>query len=169
MILLPLSACQFNQHSLLEPASFGQYYLWIKSLTPEELQQEIQKQKLNKREGYQQADVYLLLLYSLPKSPIHNPYTAKALLNTYQLEAYSGSLFNTADLGLVVLLKDQLNQQLLSIGQQLAMQNLQQETQTKLEHKKKKNQELETKLMALTQQINQLKSIEKTLNERGQE
>ena len=57
------------------------------------------------------ADLQLIMLYSLPNSPIHNAYTAKSQLNDYQLEPYNNAIFNATDLAFVVMLKDQLNQQ----------------------------------------------------------
>jgi len=167
-MLLALSACQFTPFYQQNTASLGQYYLWIKSLTPEELNAEIEKQRQGKQEGYEQAEVYLLLLHSLPSSQIHNPYTAKAQLNRYQLEAYSGSLFNTADLGLVVLLKDQLNQQLLLIQAKLATDKQRRQAKIALEQQREDNLVLTEKLAELTRQLKLLKNIEKNLSEREQ-
>ena len=109
-----------------------------------------------------------LLLHSLPSSQIHNPYTAKAQLNRYQLEAYSGSLFNTADLGLVVLLKDQLNQQLLLIQAKLATDKQRRQAKIALEQQREDNLVLTEKLAELTRQLKLLKNIEKNLSEREQ-
>jgi len=166
---LLLSACQINdQFSLERSASepqidYGQYYLYIQSLSDSELVNEINQQKLNKSNETGNADQHLLLLFSLPNSPIHNPYTAKSLLNSHQRN--NVSVNDKADRAFMALLKDQLNQQLF-LFQKLISEELQQEQQ-----QKKQTDTilvLKEKVAQLEEQILQLKSIEKNINEHGQ-
>ena len=174
-----LSACQINNighptgknSNILitneEPASdsniFGQYYLSIKQLTSSELVNEIEKQKnkinSHNENKHMQAKMNLILLYSLPRSPIHNPYTAKANLNKFTKQ-YFNYQHNPADSALITLLKDQLNQQL-SLFKQLISQEIMQEEKLQ---QQQKIVELEQQRSQLEQQITQLKTIEKNLN-----
>ena len=161
LLLFTLSGCQLLDDSDNKKADFSHYYLWIKSLTDDEVAQEILKQKSNKQSGYAQADVQLIMLYSLPNSPIHNPYTAKSMLNDYPLTPYIETTFSATDLAFIVMLKDQLNQQLLL---------LEKITNYKGAYKqaKKLNAAQELKIKKLKKQIIQLKKIEKTISNRGQ-
>ncbi len=165
-----LSACQLNDQLSIgketaEPRiGYGQYYLHIKSLSNSELVSEINQQKLNRLNGLANTDIYLLLLHSLPNSPIHNSYTAKALLND-QLRNNASVNYDKADLAFIALLKDQLNQQL-NLFQQLISEELLQE---KLQKKQKDIiSVLKQKVAQLEQQILQLKNIEKSISEHGQ-
>ncbi len=168
--ILLLPGCQLNDNlsiskATIEPrGGYGQYYLHIKSLSNSELVSEINQQKLDRLNGLTNTDIYLLLLHSLPNSPVHNPYTAKALLND-ELRKNTSLSDNKADVAFIALLKDQLNQQLF-LFQQLISEELQQE---KL-HKKQQEtiSVLKQKVAQLEQQILQLKSIEKSISEHGQ-
>ena len=140
---------------------FSHYYLWIKSLNEDEIAQEIIQQRSNKQSGYAQADVHLIMLFSLPTSPIHNPYTAKTLLNDYPLAPYSETIFSSTDLAFIVMLKDQLNQQLLLLQKITNYQGVYKQS-------KKLNTAQQLKIDQLNEQIVQLKKIEKTISKRGQ-
>ena len=59
----------------------------------------------------------LVLIYSLPNAPIHNPYTAKARLNAYGLPMESNLLLSNDDVAFFTMLRDQLNEQLLILQQ----------------------------------------------------
>jgi len=147
---------------------FSNYYLWIKSLNEDEIAQEIIEQKNNKQSGYAKADVQLIMLYSLPNSTVHNPYTAKTMLNDYPLEPYNDSTLNSTDLAFIVMLKDQLNQQLLLLEQLTNYKGAyQQSKKVNIAQQLKINQSNE-KINQLNKQIIQLKKIEKTISERGQ-
>ncbi|WP_114327585.1 hypothetical protein [Candidatus Colwellia aromaticivorans] len=161
LMLFAISGCQLLSDSNSNKVDFSDYYLWIKSLSDDEIVEEIFQQKSNKQSGYAQADVQLIMLYSLPDSPIHNPYTAKTLLNDYPLVPYSETTFSTTDLAFVVMLKDQLNQQLLLLEQLTNYKGAYQQS-------KKVNLEQQLKIDQLNKQIIQLKKIEKTLSNRGQ-
>jgi len=175
LMLLAMSGCQFlgdlNNNKIesitnkLEPTAdnvkFSHYYLWIKSLNHDEISQEIIQKKSNEQSGYAQAKVQLIMLYSLPTSPVHNPYTAKTLLNDYPLATYVDTTFSTADLAFIVMLKDQLNQQLLLLEQLTNYKGVYKQS-------KKVNSTQQLKIDQLNKQIIQLKKIEKTLSNRGQ-
>lgn len=161
ILLLPLSGCQLLDDSDSKKVDFSHYYIWIKSLNNEEVVQEITQQKSNKDSGYAAADIHLIMLYSLPNSPIHNPYTAKTILNDYPLAPYSESTFSDTDLAFIVMLKDQLNQQLLILKQLENYKGAYQQS-------KKVNSAQQLKINQLNKQIIQLKKIEKTISKRGQ-
>lgn len=168
VLLSALSGCQLLDESKsieveVKPTQvdFSHYYLWVKSLNDDEIAQEIIQQKNNKQSGYAQADVQLIMLYSLPTSPIHNPYTAKTLLNDYPLVPYSETVFSATDLAFIVMLKDQLNQQLLLLEKITNYKGVYIQS-------KKLNSTQQLKIDQLNEQIIQLKKIEKTISERGQ-
>ena len=161
LLLLTLSGCQLLDSSHNKKADFSHYYLWIKSLNEDEVGQEIIKQKSNIQLGYAQADVQLIMLYSLPNSPVHNPYTAKAMLNDYPLTPYTEASFSATDLAFIVMLKDQLNQQLLLLEKITNYKGVYKQA-------KKLNAAQELKINKLNKQIIQLKKIEKTISKRGQ-
>ena len=161
LFMLPLSGCQLLGDSSHKKVDFSHYYIWIKSLNVEEVTQEIAQQKSNKNAGYIAADIHLIMLYSLPNSPIHNPYTAKTILNDYPLAPYSESTLSDTDLAFIVMLKDQLNQQLLILKQLENYKGAYQQS-------KKVNKTQQLKIEQLKKQIIQLKKIEKTISKRGQ-
>lgn len=161
LLLSALSGCQLLPYSNSDKVDFSHYYLWIKSLNDEEVAQEIIQQKSNKQSGYAKADLQLIMLYSLPNSPIYNPYTAKTKLNDFQLEPYNDAIFNATDLAFIVMLKDQLNQQLLLLEQ---LDNY----KSAYQQSKKVNTAQQLKITQLNKQIIQLKKIEKTISKRGQ-
>ncbi len=165
-----LFACQVTDQFSIDKSiekqrvDYAQYYLYIKGLTSNELVDEINQQKLNKLDNQAKADIHLLLLHSLPNSPIHNPYTAKALLNAQQ-KKNNHSSYVPADIAFVALLKDQLNQQLFLFQQLIGEDLAQEQAKTKQHHALS---ELEEKIKQLEKQILQLKNIEKNISEHGQ-
>ncbi len=181
ILTITLSACQLNSFLGNSPSSqtivatntvnYGQYYLALKNLSEAELVIEIKQQKLKKSQGSIEAEINLLLLYSLPNSPIHNAYTAKTQLNE-QLKQHENYQFSPADQAFITLLKDQLNQQLY-LFQQVINKELEHDKQA-AEHlvanKKQKNKvaELQLKVSQLNEQITQLKNIEQAINDHGQ-
>lgn len=168
LLLSILSGCQQMPYSNSNRVYFSDYYLWIKSLSEDEITQEIIEQKNNKESGYAKADVQLIMLYSLPNSPIHNPYTAKTMLNDYPLEPYNDSTFNSTDLAFIVMLKDQLNQQLLLLEQLTNYKGAYQQSKKVNTAQQLKINLRNKKINQLNKQIIQLKKIEKTISERGQ-
>ncbi|WP_286265948.1 hypothetical protein [Thalassotalea atypica] len=168
--LLQLSGCQLllqpQQMTTHNTSYYGGYYMWIKSLAEEELKAEVRLQQENSKLGSELAETHLLLLYSLPNSPIHNPYTAKSKLNQKQVQIDQAEL-NTTDLAFIVMLKDQLNQQLLILNKLILNEKASTETQKKLELQQHSIELLEAKSHKLQQQIQQLKNIEKNINNHG--
>ncbi len=162
-LLFTLSGCQLidDENKVNVKTNYSHYYLWIKSLTEEEVAQEVVKQKAQNIEGNTQANIQLIMLYSLPNSPTHNPYRAKAMLNNYPLAPYNDTVFDATDLAFIVMLKDQLNQQLLLIEKLANYKGVYQQS-------KKVNMEQLQKINTLNKQIIQLKKIEQTISERGQ-
>jgi len=176
LVIIFVSACQLNNTDnykeifAANTVNYGQYYLTLKKLSKSELLLEIKRQKLKKSQGSIEAEINLLLLFSLPNSPIHNAYSAKSQLNE-QLKKHASYLFSSADQAFVTLLKDQLNQQLY-LFQQLIEQEIEHNKQSakhlaNQKYQNNKNAELKLKVNELTNQINQLKKIEQAINEHG--
>lgn len=171
-----LSACQLTEQHIINNSTantvdFGQYYLALKNLSKSELKIEIKQQRLKKSQGSIEAEINLILLHSLPSSPIHNAYSAKSLLNE-QLKLRENYYFNSTDEAFISLLKDQLNQQLF-LFQKMINQDLDLDKQAEKFHIKETKQqgkitELELKVTQLTKKIAQLKEIEQTISEHGQ-
>jgi len=161
LLIFMLSGCQLLDDSSHKKPDFSHYYLWIKSLNDDEVKKEIVKQKSNIKSGYTQADVQLIMLYSLPNSPIHNPYTAKSMLNDYPLIPYTETTFSATDLAFIVMLKDQLNQQLLLLEKITNYKGVYKQA-------KKLNTAQQLQINKLNNQIIQLKKIEKIISNRGQ-
>lgn len=176
-----LFGCQTNKHYsnnngvVTNTVNFGQYYLALKSLSESEIDTEIAQQQLKKSQGSIEAEINLILLHTLPNSPIHNVYTAKSQLNE-QLKQHKNYQFSPTDLAFITLLKDQLNQQLFLFRQVINQNNKQEFEQNtllakqRIEQKKQLNKiaELELTVTQLTKQISQLKNIEQTISEHGQ-
>lgn len=168
-----LTACQlFTPWQTAAPIEsyYGQYYLWLKNLPKEKLHAEAVQQQASAKAGDVSANFKLILLYSLPDSPIHNAYNAKEKLNYYQtiLKQPINKQFSEADLGLIALLKDQLNQQLFLYQQLVAQEKYQHNMQLKFTQQQQNIAHLSAQVSALQQQIKQLKKIEKTIQQRGQ-
>ena len=168
-----LSACQLispaNKQANSTPvSSYGEYYLRLKSLSKEQLKEEVKQQENEAKHGEMTAEINLLLLRSLPNSPIYNVYSAKSLLNNYQFSALSEQL-SLHDLALISLLKDQLNAQLflyqdLAKNEQIIQQNNHQVSK-QMKTQQQSILQLNKKINVLQLQINQLKKIEETISE----
>jgi len=172
-----ISGCQLNNSHISNNAmasntvNYGQYYLALKNLSASELLIEIKQQQLKKSQGSIEAEINLLLLHSLPNSPIHNAYSAKSQLNE-QFKNHKNYQFSPADQAFIILLKDQLNQQLY-LFQQVINQDLEHDAQSATYQLSKQKQQDETTALKLTvtqltKQITQLKKIERTISEHGQ-
>ena len=151
--------------------NYNQYYLGLKNLSEADLLVEIKQQNLKKSQGSIEAEINLLLLYSLPNSPVHNAFSAKSQLNE-QLKTHKNYQFSPADRAFMTVLKDQLNQQLY-LFQQVINQDLEHDKQMEKNKVEQLIQqdlmtELNLKVSQLTEQITQLKKIEKTINSHGQ-
>jgi len=172
-----LSGCQVNKHYpnnsvvVTNTVNYGQYYLALKSFTKNEIKTEIAQQQMKQSQGSIEAEMNLILLHSLPNSPVHNAYSAKSQLNE-QLKQHKNYQLSPSDQAFISLLKDQLNQQLF-LFQKMINQELEQDSQSarqKVENKKQQNKiaTLELTVTQLTKQITQLKNIEQTISEHGQ-
>lgn len=164
LFLLLLSGCELIPSTIANnPATvevlagnfnYQQYYLAIKSMPENALQQEAES--LKNQTNSTVDEIKLALLYCLPNSPIHNPYNAKAILNKFT-DKQSNVTFSQDNQAFLVLLKDLLNQQLFVFDKY---------------NKKSQNQtstiaELAEQVQLLQAQIEQLKKIETSLNNRG--
>lgn len=164
---LILAGCQllseFTQEIAPNKPSLHQYYLWIKQLPQQQLVVETQSIKKAVENDELNAELKLLMIYSLPSSPIHNPYNAKAILNKENKTFDEQGQDNV----LLVILRDQLNEQLL-ILQQLASEEEQLKTaERRIIKQQKAIIELEQTVATLSSQIEQLKAIEHSINNRG--
>ena len=113
------------------------------------------------------ANMQLIMLYSLPNSPIHNPYTAKAQLNNYSLESHEHSVFNASDLAFVIMLKDQLNQQLLILEELNNYKGAYKQSKNLIAVQQIEISEAKKTITQLNKKIIQLKKIEKAISEHG--
>jgi len=163
-----LLGCQLTERDIEQHRNlnFAEYYLWLKTLSKEQLSEEFLLQQKKEIAGEQNAIFNLALIYTLPDTPTHNAYTAKAKLNNY-LKKVSQHLSIT-DLALMTLLKDQLNQQLFLYQQLVEQEIIQQKMQRTANKQQTKLTQLIMQVKQLQQQINQLKKIEKTIQQRGQ-
>lgn len=168
LLISALSGCQLLEASKSDRVDLSHYYLWIKGLNEKEIAQEITLQQSDKTPGSEKSDVQLIMLYSLPNSPIHNPYTAKTLLNEYPLPPYHDTSLSTSDLAFIVMLKDQLNQQLLLLKKITNYKGAYQQAKKVSSAQEVKINQQNKKIEQLHKQIIQLKKIEKTISKRGQ-
>lgn len=164
---LILAGCQllteFRQEITTNKPSLHQYYLWLKQLPQQQLVLETQSIKKAVENDELNAELKLLMIYSLPSSPIHNPYNAKAILNKKSKTIDE----QEQDKVLLVILRDQLNEQLL-ILQQLAIEEEQLKTaERRIIKQQQAIIELEQTVATLASQIEQLKAIEHSINNRG--
>lgn len=163
LIFINLSGCQLTEKAKND-SQYSHYYLWLKSLSSKELLAETHKQKDNINNGYFDAEVNLALLYALPNSPIYNPYTAKTTLNKLTIAPEQAVQISAADFGFISMMKDQLNQQILTLNKLILTEQLSQENQTLLKGKESEHAALMVQFQKLKQQINQLKKIEFDIN-----
>lgn len=159
-----LSACQLTQPMTDNATQYSQYYLCLKSLEKKEVLAEEKRQKAL-LEATDSADPHskgkLILIYSLPSTPLHNPYKAKRLLNEHLL---TNTAMSKDNLAFTLLLKDQLNIQLNMLNRQaktVKELNAQQDKST--EDIEKLTQELER----VNNQLILLKQIDQNINDRG--
>jgi len=169
--LLVLSGCQLTMMAANNSASYGEYYLTLQQLSEQQLSEEVSQQQAkidsqstNTSSKKFEAQIKLLLLYSLPKSPIYNSFNAKALLNQMQSESDNAAFadINPNDQAFFSLLRDQLNQRLLMRNRLLAKQQKQQQRALK------QQQQLIEQVKLLEQTIKQLKNIEQAIDKRAQ-
>jgi hypothetical protein len=182
--ILLLNGCQLTEEVSVageekNNTSYGEYYLILQQLTALELVEEVVElqERMTLTPGTlpnnllstissksSDDQIKLLLLYSLPKSPIYSSFNAKSLLNLMKKEGNNVALasINPSDQAFITLLREQLNQQLL-LRNRLLMQKQEQQQQAVI-----KQQELVEKIALLEQTIIQLKKIDQTIDKREQ-
>jgi len=173
--LIVLSGCQSTRDSRLTENSiggsnitYGQYYLLISQFNEQQLSDEIHYIKalpVGKTENISRNLVFeqqlkSVIAYALPKSPIHNPFTAKSKLNQLALDSLDSARLTPSDFAFFAMLKKQLNQQIILLNKL---------TLVKKSRNKIKNDYLQQQieLQQLQQQIIQLKNLETNINEHG--
>ncbi|SEK53970.1 hypothetical protein SAMN05216262_101608 [Colwellia chukchiensis] len=166
--LLFLSGCQLTLPSESKP-SYGEYYLTLQQLSSQQLADEVAKQQaaiaLDKAPNtalYYQGQLKLLLLYSLPRSPVYNSFSAKTWLNNLQNSSDNGAFadISPSDQAFFSLLRDQLNQRILMRNRLLAEQQKQQQAALN------QQQQLIEQVTLLQQIIKQLQNIEQAIDKR---
>jgi len=185
-ISLLIAACQLATKPDESSISYGEYYLTLQQLNQQQLTEEVSKQQANIKaqattnsQSNYDPQIKLLLLYSLPKSPIYSSFNAKALLNQMKNEGNNAVFahINPNDQAFINLLRDQLNQRLLMRNRLLAQQQEQQKQQQKQQQnltltlQKQASQQqkiLVEKIELLEQTIKQLKNIEQAIDKRDQ-
>jgi hypothetical protein len=180
ILLLTLFGCElikFND-SPIKPKShninYAQYYLSLTKLSDEEIAEKIHKHKLisqEKNEANRQHKINnaldteqqfkSVLLFALPDTSNHNPFTAKSKLNQLSLENLKDVHLTYADFAFFNMLKTQLNQQILLLNKLSAEKKALYLIKENYHHQ-------QDKFEALQQQIIQLKKIESNINEHGQ-
>ncbi|MBA6341793.1 hypothetical protein H4J59_12435 [Colwellia sp. MB02u-10] len=174
IVVLLLSGCQLMTKHDNSSTSYGEYYLTLQQLDQQQLTDEISKQKKalekptkkNSQMHYHEAQIKLLLLYSLPTSPIYNALNAKVLLNELNSEDNNAAFANISpsEQAFISLLRDQLNQYLLMRSRLLAQQQELQQSQRQQAIKQQETLIEQVKL--LEQTIKQLKNIEQAIDKR---
>jgi hypothetical protein len=154
--------------------NYTQYYLLLSELNDKEITEHTNQHQLmsqDKHESTLQNEIYnklnteqqlkSVILFALPNSPIHNPFTAKSKLNQLSLKDLKTLHLTDTDFAFFTMLKTQLNQQILLLNQLSTENNAHHLIKKKYLHQQRQYQELQ-------QQIIQLKKIESNINEHGQ-
>lgn len=139
-----------------QQVNYTHYYIWLKTLNNEQLQAEMLAQKA-KSNVDNIAAIKASLINSVPNYLLNNAYNAKDILNErkdYIASLNQGNKLDKTNYAFITLLNDQLNQRILLIEAQ--------------QNKNKRLEDLEAGISQLSLQIKQLKTIENTLNNRGQ-
>jgi hypothetical protein len=173
-LLVALTGCQLlttenNQvHTEPKNTNYSQYYLLLAEFNEKQLATEVHYQqsiltKINNSNNSNTLNQQLksVIYYSLPHSPVHNPFTAKSKLNQLSLEKLKAQQITVDDFAFFSMLKSQLNQQVLLLNK------LTIEKKTQQGIKQAYQQQL-LEFQQLQQQIFQLKKIEININEHGQ-
>lgn len=186
-VFLLLPACQIITEQSEKTVSYGEYYLSLQQLNEQQLAEEVVKQQANisrqirgsiedtpatlnvittnktTRKTYD-PQINLLILYSLPASPIYNSFNAKALLNKMKSEDNNAAFTNISpdEQAFISMLDEQLNQRLLMRNRLLAQQ------QDQMNLALKQQQQLLEQVRLLEQTIKQLKNIEQAIDNRDQ-
>lgn len=166
LVSLLSTGCQLTEKSTdrtaQKEAHHSHYYLWLKSLSHEELLAEVTQQQSTT--DSKNSDINLALLYALPSSPIFNPYTAKTKLNELGEAIENDLAESSADLGFILMLKDQLNQQLLALNKLALTKQRVHVHKSLLQQEGSIKKAQASQISVLQQQIEQLKTIENNIN-----
>jgi predicted transposase YbfD/YdcC len=153
---------------------YTQYYLSLVTLTDSQLADKVRQHqlvlfdsneavtqnKMNNNDAIQ-WQLKSVLFFSLPHSSVHNPFTAKSILNKLSLIDLKNSDITEADFAFYSMLRIQLNEQVLRLNDlSQAKKALNAITEASVQQQQQ--------FKALQQQILQLKKIEHTINEHGQ-
>lgn len=176
MSLALLSGCQLTSNNMNSRLTYGEYYLALHQFSPQQLIEEVEKQKINVNKKSLHANDYdaqikLMLLHSLPKSPIYNSFHAKILLNQLKSEDNKAALTSITpnEQAFISLLHDQLNQRLLMRSRFIDQQEkLQKSALAQQQEAIKIQQNLTEQVKLLEQTIKQLQNIEKAIDKRDQ-
>jgi hypothetical protein len=174
-----ISACQVTtpivdnspQHAD-NPASYSEYYLWLKTLNYKQVlvEERIQKKRMKTLPSGKKTipQGKLILIYSLPTSDIHKPYKAKKLLNDLLL---ASNALSKRDLAFTMLLRDQLNSQLRLYEKQMetntVFNKVNDEHRVIVDELNQKLNQVNNQLDQVNKQLILLKKIDQNINERG--
>jgi hypothetical protein len=153
---------------------YTQYYLSLVTLTDSQLADKVRQHqsvsfdsneaatqnKMNNNDAIE-WQLKSVLLFSLPHSSVHNPFTAKSILNKLSLIDLKNSDITEADFAFYSMLKIQLNEQVLRLNELS-------QAKKAFNAIKEASVQQQQQYQALQQQIIQLKKIEHTINEHGQ-
>jgi predicted transposase YbfD/YdcC len=179
-LLSILSGCQLLKKTTADITveskvfDYTQYYLSLVTLTDSQLADKVRQHqlvlfesneavtqnKMNNNDAIQ-WQLKSVLFFSLPHSSVHNPFTAKSILNKLSLIDLKNSDITEADFAFYNMLKIQLNEQVLRL-------NDLSQAKKALNAIKEASVQQQQQFKALQQQILQLKKIEHTINEHGQ-
>ncbi|MBA6262991.1 hypothetical protein [Colwellia sp. Bg11-12] len=179
-LLSILSGCQLLKKTTADITveskiiDYTQYYLSLVTLTDSQLADKVRQHQLvlfdsneavtqNKMNNNDAIEWQLksVLLFSLPHSSVHNPFTAKSILNKLSLIDLKNSDITEADFAFYSMLKIQLNEQVLRLNELS-------QAKKAFNAIKEASVQQQQQFKALQQQILQLKKIEHTINEHGQ-
>ncbi len=169
MVTTLLSACQITEKPVTTTTnlehSYSQYYLWLKTLTTEQILTEKNKQTSLMAKATADEDTFalskLILIHSLPNTSLHRPYKAKRFLNEYLLKSEKQSNENLA---FTMLLRDQLNTQLKLLHKQEAYKK---DMDRQRHEQHAQINQLQKKLNQVNHQLTLLKRIDENINKRG--
>lgn len=152
----------------LHATPYVNYYLWLKGLSIDALQEEVKTQLYLRDQGDLDAKVHLILLYSLPNSPVKNPHRARKELEQYLLDNKGRKRF-----AWFKVFYDALVEQV-NLLNRIANNTEQKVLDDELKQAEKDQlilqlDELQQENQLLQHQLTQLRKIEKAISQREQE
>ncbi|WP_146027233.1 hypothetical protein [Bowmanella denitrificans] len=146
-----------------QPVSAEGYYKKITKLDSTGIKTEVSHQQQLAETGDEQAAIHLVMLYSLPGSPLKNSQLARSHLRQY-LQKQSDD-----DLGLLHLLSDQLDEQIQLQRESTELDEKIRRLQSDLKKEQRDREWLQKQKQSLEQQLQQLKAIERNILKREAE